>query len=164
MERLEEWKELALSRVDQIGWKTVIAGALAGCYLLNKLRVSLGIVRKKSVENEVVFLTGAGSGIGRQMAIKLAGLGAKVALADINLASVEKVAEEIKSQGKEAYPILCDVSDYNSVKEAIAKAKEIYGNITILINNAGIVNGKSFMEATIEEMQRVINVNLVSNM
>ena len=106
---------------------------------------------KKSLAGDHVFLTGAGSGIGRLMAIKLGKLGCKLSLSDINMAGLEEtkalcVKEGIPQQHISIF--LCDVSKKDSIVRAAAIARQAYGAVTILINNAGIVSGVSTMQLT----------------
>ncbi len=86
----------------------------------------------------VAFVTGAGQGVGRQIALHLASHNSNgVAVNDYFLDRAEAVAEEIKQAGGKAFPVQADVSDYDSVHEAHAKAVENLGPIGVLVNNAG---------------------------
>lgn len=145
------------------GRKKGIVILLILLYLLNKLRKHLGLCRHKSLVGETVFLTGGGMGIGRQVAFRLARLGAKVVIADIRVEDAERVAAAIRSEKKQAMSVQCDVADKDSVHAAAELARQQFGPITMLINNAGIVLGKLFKDATVEEMEKVIRVNLIAH-
>jgi NAD(P)-dependent dehydrogenase (short-subunit alcohol dehydrogenase family) len=83
------------------------------------------------------IVTGAGRGIGRAIALKLASLGAPVALLARTPAEIQRVAAEIGAQGGRALPIESDVTDSASVAAAVARAREHFGPIRVLVNNAG---------------------------
>jgi NAD(P)-dependent dehydrogenase (short-subunit alcohol dehydrogenase family) len=95
----------------------------------------------KSLRGEVCVITGAGSGIGRLLAIRLgARHGVRLALWDLNAEAAERVAAEISSAGGSARAYRCDVSDVARVKEVAAQVQREVGAVTMLVNNAGIVS------------------------
>lgn len=86
----------------------------------------------------VAFISGAGQGVGRQIALHYAAHNAGgIAVNDYFLDRAEAVAEEIKEAGGKAFPVQADVSDYDSVHDAMAKVSENLGPIGVLVNNAG---------------------------
>ncbi|MCA9239010.1 MAG: SDR family NAD(P)-dependent oxidoreductase, partial [Planctomycetales bacterium] len=84
------------------------------------------------------IVTGASRGIGRAIALRLAESGAKVACIARNLDKLEEVAGEIRALGAEATVHQCDVTDTQQVQETVDSIHEDYGNLHILVNNAGI--------------------------
>lgn len=112
------------------------------------------------VANRSAIVTGAGSGIGRAIALELADNGAAVLIADIDEGHARSVVDEITGAGGTAAPFAGDVSDYADVERMVAAAGEL-GPLRILVNNAGI-NGDAepAAAASIERWQRVIEVNL----
>ena len=113
------------------------------------------------LENKVAVITGAGSGMGRAMAILFASEGAKVVAADINQANLESVVAEIKSKGGEAISVLVNIVNKGDVEEMIQAAIDTYGKLDILVNNAGIMdNVEPVGDLLDEQWERVINVNL----
>ncbi|MGE5542857.1 MAG: SDR family NAD(P)-dependent oxidoreductase, partial [Bacillota bacterium] len=90
------------------------------------------------VDGKAAVVTGAGQGIGRAIALKLASEGADVAIVDVNLASAEKVAEEVRAIGRKSVAIQADVTRSADVDRAISVSKDTFGSIDILVNNAGI--------------------------
>ncbi|XP_020300720.1 short-chain dehydrogenase/reductase family 16C member 6-like isoform X2 [Pseudomyrmex gracilis] len=119
--------------------------------------------RSKSIKGEVALVTGGASGIGRLIAVKLAKLGASVVVWDINKKGLAELAKEIKSIGGICYTYYCDISDKAEVYRT-AKAVQIeVGNVTLLVNNAGYVCGKTFMELPDNEIDRTYKINVLSH-
>lgn len=115
----------------------------------------------KNFNDKVVVLTGAGSGIGRALALKLAGEGARLALSDINRAALEETLGLLPS-GHQARAYTVDVS---SRDEMFAHADEVqrdFGVVHMVINNAGATVVGTFEHLTIEEIEWQLNVNLWS--
>ena len=113
------------------------------------------------LNNRVAIVTGAGQGIGKAIALRLANSGADVAILDLNLSSAEEVAKEIVALGRQSIPIPTDVSYIDDVNAAMDKVLSEFGRIDILVNNAGIA-GRTLPLTELEESDwnRVIGVNL----
>ncbi len=113
------------------------------------------------LDGKVALVTGASRGIGRAIALKLAGEGAKVA---INYAGNVKAAEEVKAaieeKGGEALLLQADVSDSGSVESMVASVVERFGTVDILVNNAGITRDGIFARMKEEDFDAVIDTNL----
>jgi 3-oxoacyl-[acyl-carrier protein] reductase len=108
-------------------------------------------------QDQVVFVTGAGQGMGRAVVHHFAAQGARVVAVDINQASAQATADS--AQGK-VIAIGCDIGNSESVKGAMAQVKETFGRLDVLINNAGIGSVDAFLDTPDENWARVINVNL----
>ena len=120
--------------------------------------------RRKDVSNEVVLITGAGSGIGRALSLKFARLGATIVLWDINKSANEAVAEEINSKTpNKAFPYQCDCTKKDEVYKVAEEVKKDVGDVTILINNAGIVSGKKFKDLTDDKIELTFQVNSIAH-
>jgi succinate-semialdehyde dehydrogenase/glutarate-semialdehyde dehydrogenase len=111
------------------------------------------------LKDKTVLLTGAASGIGRLMALKLAAKGARLVLWDINQKALAELAQTIASQGHQVNTYLCDVSDKRAIFDTARQVQAEVGPIDVVINNAGVVYGKSFLEYTDEQLEKTIAVD-----
>lgn len=109
---------------------------------------------------KVVIVTGGGQGIGRCIAQTFAEKGAKVVIAEIDDEAGLECEGYIRKNGREALFVHTDVALEQDVKNMVSKAAEVYGKIDILINNAGIGSNGTIYTRSMEEWDRVINVNL----
>ncbi|MEK6540858.1 MAG: SDR family NAD(P)-dependent oxidoreductase [Pseudomonadota bacterium] len=121
--------------------------------------------------DRVAIVTGAGGGIGRAYALELARRGAKVVVNDLGGArdgtghsdAALKVVEEITAAGGTAMSNGGSVTEYDQMAEMVAKAKEAWGRIDILINNAGILRDKSFTKMEPADFELVVKVHLIGS-
>jgi NAD(P)-dependent dehydrogenase (short-subunit alcohol dehydrogenase family) len=98
------------------------------------------------LDGQVAVVTGAGQGMGREIAIGLAATGAKVVVADVNMQTTEDTVALITQQGGTAWSVLWDVSDPDQAKQVAARVHELAGDASILVNNAGIHRRGQFGE------------------
>ncbi|CAK4702554.1 hypothetical protein LEN26_008615 [Aphanomyces euteiches] len=118
---------------------------------------------KYSVNGKLVVVTGAASGIGRGLSISLSNAGATVALIDVNEDGLNQVAATI-NRPAHVYVCPCDVADSAQVQATFEKlVKDTKRPVDVLINNAGIVQGKSLLELTPTEIQKTLHVNTLSH-
>jgi NAD(P)-dependent dehydrogenase (short-subunit alcohol dehydrogenase family) len=110
-------------------------------------------------QGRVAVVTGGGSGIGAAMARAFAREGAKVVLADLDRAAMDRVAAEIQSAGGEAVGIEADVTKLSSVRKLAERAFERHGAVHVLCNNAGVGVFGPLASATHEDWEWVMNVN-----
>ncbi|NP_001161646.1 retinol dehydrogenase 10-like protein [Saccoglossus kowalevskii] len=118
---------------------------------------------KKSLVGEIVLITGAGSGIGRLMAINFAKQGCKLVIWDIDKDGGDKTADQITALGATAHSYRCDVTNKDEVYRLAEQVKKDVGSVTILVNNAGVVAGTNFLDCPDELILRSMNVNAISN-
>jgi 3-oxoacyl-[acyl-carrier protein] reductase len=109
-----------------------------------------------------VLVTGAGAGIGKGIAVRLARAGAAVACVDVNEESAKRVAAEIEALGSVGVPLMGDVSSEGDVARVVDGAAQALGGIDVLVNNAGITIIKTFEESSLADWDRTMNVNLRS--
>uniref|UniRef100_T1K2H7 Short-chain dehydrogenase/reductase 3 n=1 Tax=Tetranychus urticae TaxID=32264 RepID=T1K2H7_TETUR len=122
--------------------------------------------RLKDISEEVVLITGAGNGLGRLIALKLVNKVASLVLIDINSDALEQTASIAKTRSDGStniFTYVTDVSDYAAIKKVAQQVKQDVGSVTILINNAGVVSGKSFFSLTPEDVNRTYGVNVFAN-
>ena len=113
------------------------------------------------LSNKVALVTGGSRGIGAGIARRLAADGAKVAITYTKGAdAAASVVKEIESAGGKAVAIQADAADAAAVTAAVEKTVAAFGGIDVLVNNAGTAIPKTFEEATLEEMDRVIDINI----
>ena len=121
-----------------------------------------------SFKDKVAIVTGAGGGLGKAYALELAKRGAKVVVNDLGGArdgtghsdAALAVVEEIKSAGGEAMSNGGNVAEYGQMEEMVRKAKEAWGTVHILINNAGILRDKTFIKMEPADFELVVRVHL----
>ncbi len=121
-----------------------------------------------SFKDKVAIVTGAGGGLGREYALELARRGAKVVVNDLGGArdgtghsdAALKVVEEIQAEGGTAMSNGGSVTEYEQMVEMVAKAKEEWGGVHVLINNAGVLRDKSFAKMEMEDWRFVVDVHL----
>ncbi|MCR3757411.1 3-oxoacyl-[acyl-carrier-protein] reductase [Clostridium felsineum] len=116
---------------------------------------------EKLLSGKVAVVTGAGRGLGRAIALKLASEGAKLVVNYRNSeAETQKLVKEIEELGSEAIAVKADISKFNEAETIIKKAVEKYGTVDVLVNNAGITKDNLLLRMKEEDFDNVINVNL----
>jgi len=111
------------------------------------------------LDKKIAFVTGAGSGIGEQIARLFAQQGAHVVLSDIKVDAAERVASEIQAGGGSTRTQQLDVADECQVKAAIERVAATESRLDILVNNAGVSHVGNILETSVEDWERVMNVN-----
>lgn len=112
-----------------------------------------------NLKGKIAIVTGAGHGIGKEIALTLARNGAEVVVTDITDAIFD-VGKQIEALGSKALPIKCDVTEPEQAQEVEEKVAGKYERIDILVNNAGIYPQKAFLEMTADDWNKVLRVNL----
>jgi NAD(P)-dependent dehydrogenase (short-subunit alcohol dehydrogenase family) len=113
-----------------------------------------------SLTGKIAMVTGAGSGIGRGIALLLAEMGASIALLDIDDAKGSNTAAEIEDQGGQAVSVRCDVRSASDCRRAVETTIEKWGKIDILCNCAGIAIRKNIVDLTEDEWDLALDVTL----
>ncbi|XP_064597420.1 epidermal retinol dehydrogenase 2-like [Liolophura sinensis] len=119
--------------------------------------------QRKSVNNEIVLVTGAGSGIGRLLSIKFARLGCRLVLWDINESGNQETADEVKKYGARVYAYTVDLSKRDEVYKTAEQVKKDVGDVDILVNNAGIVTGKKYLQCPDNLIIKTMEVNAMAH-
>lgn len=115
----------------------------------------------KSINQQVVVVTGASSGIGRETALQFARRGAKVVVSARNESGLKSLVEEIRREGGEATPVTADISDFQQVKAIADTAVEVYGRLDTWVQVPATNVFATFDDITPEEFKRVIDVTLM---
>lgn len=111
------------------------------------------------LEDKIIGVTGAGSGIGRAISLALASEGARVAVTDINLDWAKAVAHEINSIGHQAIAMQLDVTNSQQINEVVSKICSEWGRIDIWCNNAGVSSMKRFVDLTEQDWDFNMDIN-----
>lgn len=113
-----------------------------------------------SIDGKVALVTGAGQGIGRAIALRLARDGADIAIVDVKDETVATVADEVRAIGRKATTFKADVSNREQVYAAIDHAEQELGGFDIMVNNAGIAQVQPLAEVTVEEVDKIFKINV----
>ena len=114
----------------------------------------------KKLEGKVALVTGAGQGIGRAIALRLASDGADIAIVDMNEDKMSDVAGEVRDLGRKAATFKADVSKRDDVYAAIENAEKVLGGFDIMVNNAGIAQVQPIADVTQDELDKIMKVNV----
>lgn len=112
-----------------------------------------------SLANRGAVITGGGRGIGAAVAAALAEAGARVVVSARSQAEIDRVADELRTAGKEAWAVACDVTDPEQIRGLEESARRHLGSVEILINNAGVASSAPLRAITLEEWNRLLAVN-----
>jgi len=117
------------------------------------------VIKMFSLKGQVALVTGAGRGLGREMAIALAEAGADVAVVDIDVGTARETEKEIEKLGRESRAISADISKEKDVRSMVKKVKATFGRIDILVNNAGVVNNYPAEKMRKKDWDRVMEID-----
>jgi short-subunit dehydrogenase len=120
--------------------------------------------RLHTLRGRTALVTGASSGIGRVLALRLAREGARVALVARRAAELDALAREIRAAGGAALALACDVADRDAAFAAAARAERELGPVSLLVNNAGYGHHRPFLRWDVEDMERVMRVNYLGSL
>lgn len=112
------------------------------------------------LQNKVAIVTGAASGIGKEIAHLFAAEGAKVAIADLNLKQAQQVADEIKAKNGQAIAVEMNVIDEDQVNHGVDTVAEQFGNIDVLVSNAGIQIIDPIEKLAYADWKKLISIHL----
>lgn len=113
-----------------------------------------------SLTGKVVLVTGAGQGIGRAIALRLAEDGADIAVVDLNDQNTDQVADEVRKIGRKATTFKANVTERDQVYAAIDHTEQELGGFDVMINNAGIAQVQPLEAVTPEEVEQILKVNV----
>jgi NAD(P)-dependent dehydrogenase (short-subunit alcohol dehydrogenase family) len=116
-----------------------------------------------SIDGRVALVTGAGGGLGREHALYLARMGARVVVNDLAQGAADAVAAEIAAAGGAALACAASVTDEVAVGAMVERTLREWSRVDILVNNAGILRDKSFAKMTLEDFRAVVDVHLMGS-
>jgi NAD(P)-dependent dehydrogenase (short-subunit alcohol dehydrogenase family) len=119
----------------------------------------MGVLRL--LEHKRAAITGAGSGLGRCMALELGADGWKVALADIDEERAEESATLVREAGGEALVVVCDVTQPEDLERLAEGVREAWGGLDLLVNNAGVAHGGVMERIPLEDWRWILDINLM---
>jgi NAD(P)-dependent dehydrogenase (short-subunit alcohol dehydrogenase family) len=108
-----------------------------------------------------IMITGAGSGLGREMALRWAREGCQLALSDVNEAGLAETLKMVREVGGDGFTQRCDVRDYSQLTAFAQACEERLGGIDMIVNNAGVASGGFFSELSLEDWEWQISINLM---
>ena len=109
--------------------------------------------------DQIALVTGAGQGIGKASALRLASEGANVAVVDINGQTAEETSSAIIAMGRQSLALQADVGDVHQIDRMVQQTLDAYGRIDVLVNNAGVTRRAYIMDLTEEDWDRIHRVN-----
>ncbi|XP_033334519.1 estradiol 17-beta-dehydrogenase 11 [Megalopta genalis] len=119
--------------------------------------------RAKSVKGEVALITGGAGGVGSLIAKNLAKLGAHVVIWDINTSAMNDTVREIREAGGKCWGYHCDIADREVVYKTAKTVQVEVGSVTLLVNNAGYVWGKTLLNLPDQEIERTYRINILAH-
>lgn len=114
------------------------------------------------IDGRIAIVTGAGQGIGRAIALRLAQAGASLVIGDLNPQTAQEVAQEIKSMGRQAVHLVADVTKVDGAQALIQKSIDAFGKLDILVNNVGYYPSAPIINISEADWDLVLAVNLKS--
>lgn len=118
----------------------------------------------KSVKGEIMLITGAGHGMGRETALRFGKLGALIVCVDINPTGNQETVDLIKEQKGKATRYECDVTDREAINALAEKIRREVGEVTMLVNNAGIMPCKPLLQTSEKEIRSAFELNIIAHL
>lgn len=154
----QTWRIVVNTIVDVI----VFLGASIG-YIVQAIYYTIAGYHEKSINGEIALVTGGGGGLGRLLALRLVKLGAQVVLWDINQEGIDETIKQVETIGGKAKGYVVDISNKEAVYKAADVIRREVGDVTILINNAGVVSGLPLLDTPDSMIERSFNVNILAH-
>ncbi|XP_018318947.1 short-chain dehydrogenase/reductase family 16C member 6-like [Agrilus planipennis] len=161
-----EWLSSYIINVITTAWECMVLLVLSAYYVTETLILSVtptAFRSQKSLKHKVVVITGGAGGVGQELAVRLATIKAKVVIWDVNEKAIENAQERFKKENLQIYSYVVDVTNKKSVEKTADVVKYEVGPVDVLINNAGIVSGNTFMDLPDDMIEKTFKVNVISH-
>ncbi|KAK4874177.1 hypothetical protein RN001_013537 [Aquatica leii] len=157
-------KQLILNLAFAV-WNFIVLCALTFYYFFEAFVLTIFpfLKKEKSLKNKTVLITGGAGGVGQELALRLARLKANVVVWDVNEKAIEKLRTRISNDDLKIRASVVDITDRHSVYKHADLVKSEVGPVDVLINNAGIVAGQTFLEIPDELIEKTFEVNVISH-
>ncbi|XP_050075054.1 17-beta-hydroxysteroid dehydrogenase 13-like isoform X1 [Anopheles maculipalpis] len=119
--------------------------------------------KRKSIHGHTALVTGGANGLGRALCLRLAQEGCHVAVVDIDMAGAQRTVEDVRKLGVKSEAFLADIANYEAVERLRLEVESKLGPVDVLVNNAGLLAVLSLSEGKATDLERIINVNLLSH-
>uniref|UniRef100_A0A4Y0BK46 Short-chain dehydrogenase/reductase 3 n=1 Tax=Anopheles funestus TaxID=62324 RepID=A0A4Y0BK46_ANOFN len=119
--------------------------------------------KRKSIRDHIALVTGGANGLGRALCLRLAQEGCHVAVVDIDQAGAQRTVEDVRKLGVKAEAFLADIANYEAVERLRLDVETKLGPVDVLVNNAGLLAILSLTEGRASDLERIVNVNLLSH-
>ncbi|KAI4475157.1 hypothetical protein M0802_015264 [Mischocyttarus mexicanus] len=140
----------------------IVMSLVKFCWEIIKIFIPLKYIMK-NITGEIALVTGGGSGLGRSIALELSSHGAIIVIWDINENGMKETMKLIQEAGGTCYGYVCDLVNREEVYKKAAQLREEVGRVTILINNAGMINIEKFVNTPDDLLTRLMEVNTISH-
>ncbi|XP_045475892.1 estradiol 17-beta-dehydrogenase 11 [Harmonia axyridis] len=152
---------LLQSILDIVGFIIIAIGMIVQSIVRACLPKSYRKFKELSGQN--VLITGGGGGLGRLLALRIANQGAKVMVWDVNEEGIQETLKQVKAQGGVIHGLKCDLSQSDDVYRVAKLTREQFGDIDILINNAGVLSGKYLLDTPDRLIKLTFDVNIIAH-
>ena len=128
-----------------------------------RIRDENGNSVRQGFRSDIVLITGAAQGIGKELAYKFGERGAKLVLWDIDEPKLQSTRQELEDTGYDAFAYTVNCGDKDAVLATAAKVKEEVGDVTVLVNNAGTYAGKTILQMEDDDLENTMKVNVMAH-
>lgn len=159
----ESTPENLLTRIAATVYDVLVFLALCLKHIFQDLYFKVAGCPLKNLQGELALVTGGGSGLGRLTAMKLSKLGVDIIIWDINQEGIDETVEMVRATGGTCIGYKVDITEKESVYRAADVIRQSVGDVTVLINNAGVASGRALLDTPDHLIERTFNVNILAH-